>query len=111
MTALTPADVRLVLQEDSLKDVRKHGRRQETVLRVYDVYHGDTHIGTVGLDMATFEQRTPGRMWVNKRWCSPRWFSITPDEHWGRPYHETRKAALNALLADIRHVSTTKNNS
>lgn len=73
-------------------------------LKEYDVFlieNGDrVKIGKVGQLLKTFEQRTPGRTYVNKRWQSPRWYSALEDEHLGATrqiYCETRKEAAERL--------------
>jgi hypothetical protein len=56
-------------------------------------------IGGVKRELATFEQRTPGRVYVNKRWESPRWYPYVLGHTGRRPFYcETRKEAAERLL-------------
>lgn len=60
-----------------------------------------TCIGKVGQLLTTFEQRTPGRQYVNRRWQSPRWYWAAGDEHlasFRQVYSETRKEATERLV-------------
>lgn len=83
---------------------RKIGRpanRRTVKLKSYDVIGPDgVQIGIVAQEMMTFERRTAGRMYVNSRWESPRWFAYQGDSRLGRRGrdYETRKAAIEALL-------------
>lgn len=102
---IEPKDVKIVLRETG-RTVR-HGkrRRQETTLKDYNVLAPDgSIIGVVMLKMQTFEQKTPGRVYVNSRWESPRWFRALGDSPYGGgrywSYFETRKQAVEALLHD-----------
>lgn len=102
MAHIEASDVKLVLiPESAERKVRtgKRRRREVTLLR-YDVMLGDTRIGEVGRRMATFEQRTPGRVYVNNRWTSPRWFYEMPDLRYIRADYETRKQALENLIEE-----------
>lgn len=108
---LTPADVRLELIGDSKADTVRTGkrRRRDVTLLRYRVLHGDKEIGEVGRRMATFEQRTPGRMYVNSRWTAPRWYYEQPDHRYVRAHYETRKAALIDLI--WAHNASVENNA
>lgn len=56
-------------------------------------------VGYVFRDMATFERRSPGRMWVTDRWKSPRWFyRIGTSTARSRMFYETRLQAIESLL-------------
>lgn len=94
-------EVRLVLDPASIREV-KHGRlgRQRTKLKTFKAYVGEAPIGTVELTMVTFEQRTPGRMYVNRRWQSPRWQAQLPIGvgRYSRSHYETKALALESLV-------------
>lgn len=76
---------------------------RDVLLKTYNVTDAEGNlIGRVSLDMATFEQRTPGRMYVNSRWQSPRWFYSVGDRFSrSRIFYGTRKEAITALLRSI----------
>jgi len=83
-----------------------YGRRRRITrkLKSYDVIGPDgQHLGIIAEEMMTFEQRTPGRMYVNSRWESPRWFCFVGQDRWQRRGVDyiTRKWALESLLNDI----------
>lgn len=85
------------------EQTRRYGRRKriERKLRQYRVETRDgVVIGKVYEGMATFETRTRGRMYVNSRWTSPRWYYDVDGSFagYGRSYSETRKDALERLI-------------
>ncbi len=69
-----PAHIALVEREGSGERTFSYRRGQEKHLRDYDVLREGVVIGHVYQDLATFERRTPGRMYVNARWSNVRWF-------------------------------------
>lgn len=84
-------------------DARKvrYGKRcrVERFLKAYDVIRDGVVVGIVCERMETFEQKTPGRTYVNSRWSTPRWFS----KLLGEGYHRmsgcnTRKQATEYLM-------------
>lgn len=104
MPNLTPDDVKLVRRESDAVDREVvYGRRRRITrkLKSYEVRGpDDTPLGVVAEELATFEQRTPGRVYVNYRWQSPRWYFYQNADRTGRCKYprETRKAAIEDLL-------------
>jgi hypothetical protein len=91
---ITPSDARTVRFGQR--------RRQEKVLKEYEIVVDGVVVATVCQRMETFEQRTPGRMYVNRRWETPRWFVDVPGERTRyRGGDETRKYAVERYLRDI----------
>ncbi|TGT90886.1 MULTISPECIES: hypothetical protein [unclassified Mesorhizobium] len=92
------------LQQRDGERIVKHGRFRvkTTTLKSYDVIGAEGQIlGQVMHEMATFERTTRGRMYVNSRWQSPRWF-YRPAGEWRRSIEYTsRKQAIEALLFDV----------
>lgn len=105
MAHIQVSDVRLVLVPESAQQKVRTGKRRsrEVLLLRYDVMLGDKRLGEVGRRMTTFEQKTPGRMYVNRRWTSPRWFFEMPDLRYIRAVFDTRKEALESLLWQYNH--------
>lgn len=99
MTKIAVEDIRLQLDPDSIKEA-KHGKRRRQISKLmrYRAFVGDREIGYVEKAMQTFENRTPGRVWVNYRWESPRWKVHLDGESYSRSYYETRKAGVEALV-------------
>lgn len=57
-------------------------------------------LGRVYQRLATMEQRTPGKRYVNRRWESPRWFYAVEggdNRYSHRLTHETRQEAARRL--------------
>lgn len=112
---LTVDDVKLARKDQDEREVQtgRYGSRRTVKLKAYDVFAPDGDlIGVVYQDMHTFERRTPGRVYVNSRWQSPRWFQYLGTDRYGyghrRLDHETRKWALEDLLrayAQIKEAS------
>lgn len=83
--------------------------RQTPIIKLteYDVYLNGVVIGRVWRGLATFERKTAGRVYVNSRWQSPRWFAETtagPDNPYRSPY-ASRAQALRALTSILRRQS------
>ncbi|PBB41763.1 hypothetical protein CK222_21650 [Mesorhizobium sp. WSM3866] len=93
-----------MLQQREGERTVKHGRRRPktTTLKSYDVLNAEGKvIGRVMHEMATFERKPRGQMWVTSRWHSPRWF-YQPASQWKRSIEYTsRKQAIEALLLDV----------
>jgi hypothetical protein len=83
---------------------RSFGEKKTIIIdRKYEVRRGDEVLGYIEYKMATREQRTPGKMYVNRRWQSPAWFDRANDgsaNYW-RSYESTSKtqAIRNILRA------------
>ncbi len=93
-------------------------RRQTRTLKGYRVSIDGLELGEVYERLTTFEQRTPGRRWVNSRWESPRWYYENAG-HEGRPrtsggfrsrgcHYETRQQAAESMYTDHRLVQAQK---
>jgi hypothetical protein len=96
-------DVTYRARETDARPVR-YGRRRrvERKLKAYDVILDGIIIGSVCERMVTFESRTPGRVYVNYRWESPRWFAEQLGENSRyRGGSETRKGAVEGLLFQL----------
>lgn len=81
----------------------RYGRRTKTTrkLNAYDIIHDDVVIGTVRERLVTMENQTPGRMYVNYRWQSPRWFAERLGQNPRyRGGSETRKLEVEGFLRD-----------
>lgn len=81
----------------------KYGRRKRTErkLNAYDIVLDGVVIGTVRERLVTMESRSPGRMYVNYRWNSPRWFAERLGQHARyRGGGETRKMEVEGFLRD-----------
>lgn len=81
----------------------KYGRRKRTVrkLNAYDIILDGVVIGTVRERLVTMESRSPGRMYVNYRWESPRWFAERLGQNPRyRGGSETRKWEVEGFLRD-----------
>lgn len=101
-TKLTEADVTLeLLAEGRTVQVGRANSRRSVTLKSYKVLDPNgVLLGVVRHDMATFERRSKGKMFVNSRWQSPRWF-YEIDHRRSRVFFETRKQAVEELLRSV----------
>jgi len=74
-------------------------------LKDYDVFvqlgFVRVRLGRVFQSMATMERKTPGRMYVDARWESPRWYYEADGDHFRNVYSsplETRREATQGLI-------------
>ena len=108
------------IEVPELSETATFGRRhrQTRTLKGYKVLIGDLELGTVQERLTTFEQRTPGRRYVNYRWESPRWY-YEPAARFERPkmaqrwrtrgcYYETRQQAAESMYTDHKLVEAQK---
>jgi hypothetical protein len=87
----------------------RFGKERIVLIKKYEVRVDGKRIGVVYQSEATFERRTPGRVYVNSRWTNVRWFyQLDPNPAYKMKYgerrstdQETRKGALERLL-DLR---------
>lgn len=80
MAEKIPEGVTVVLVESGRQiDYKgpRYSRRKVTIDRLWHVIFEGEVIGGIRYVMMTHEQRTPGRMYVNKRWESPGWSFMT----------------------------------
>ncbi|AXQ68813.1 hypothetical protein HOU00_gp312 [Caulobacter phage CcrPW] len=79
-------------------------KRQRRRLNAYDIIHDGVVIGTVRERLVTFENRSPGKMYVNYRWQNPRWFAERLGQNPRyRGGSETRKMEVEGFLRDWTH--------
>lgn len=84
-------------------DPVRYGRRKRTErkLNAYDIVLDGVVIGTVRERLVTMESRSPGRMYVNYRWNSVRWFAERLGQNARfRGGSETRKMEVEGFLRD-----------
>jgi hypothetical protein len=113
MTKFNPEDVSLVRRDNDSRDKEvRYGRRTRVArkLKSYDVLAPNgTHLGIVAEEMTTFEHTTPGRMYVNRRWESPRWYFWQGADRWNSQkrgvWRETRRAVVEDLLYRVNRDS------
>lgn len=65
-----------VLKHGSRLDARTGARvPRETILSQYDVHHGKTRVGRVGLYGATMQYKSAKNRYASVRWTAPRWYA------------------------------------
>lgn len=103
-------DVELVLTDDGASNIftrgTRFGKKVEVRMKKYDVLLLGQKIGSVYQDTATFERKTPGRTYVNRRWRNVRWFfDMVDDPAYRLKYSprrssecETRRQAIEGMV-------------
>lgn len=109
MSSMTTSEPVLELIEpgERIKYRGKRGAEREvTINRKWRIELDGEVLGFVEYRMATREQRTPGRMYVNSRWRTPAWFYIPGPDAWRRGYETfSKKYAVERIVADYQDKS------
>lgn len=78
----------------------RYSRRTVTIDREWEVILDGEVIGWIQYRLLTREQRTPGRMYVNRRWQTPGWEYRTRSR-WSRGLEvSSKKNAIERIIRD-----------